>query len=264
MQTTRHLPDVAALAILGITGIAYGGPPFVTDDPEPVELHHWEFYIASMHSELGGDWSGTAPHFELNYGAVPDLQLHTIVPLAYDSPPDGPVRYGWGDVELGAKYRFVQETNGWPQIGAFPLIEIPSGSERENLGNGHAQAFIPLWVQKSWGPWTAYGGGGYGINSFSGHNNWGYVGGVLQKQVLTNLLIGVEIYHQTLYQTDFPNQGTAFNIGTVYDFTDNHHLLFSIGRSIDGPIGFQCYIAYQLTFEKSLFEAGEHPIGGGR
>ena len=265
MRPKHRLPAVAVSAVLSLAlaGIAFGGPPFVTDDPEPVEYQHWEFYIASMHSELGGDWSGTAPHFEVNYGAVPDLQLHLIAPLAYDSPPEGAGHYGMGDLELGAKYRFIQETNGWPQVGVFPLLEVPAGSARNNLGNGHSQAFLPLWLQKSWGSWTAYGGAGYGVNSFSGHDNWGFAGGVLQKQVWTNVLIGAEVYHQTAYGNRFPNVGTAFNIGTVIDFSEQQHLLFSVGRSIDGPTKFQCYIAWQFTFDNSLFKPHPH-FGSGQ
>jgi hypothetical protein len=236
-----------------LADFAYAGPPFVTDDPEPVEYQHWEFYIASIQSKTGGDWSGTAPHLELNYGVVPNLQLHVIAPLAYDSPPDASSHYGVGDLELGAKYRFIDETNWWPQVGIFPLVELPVGSARENLGNRHAQAFFPLWLQKSWGNWTAYGGGGYGLNSVSGNGNWNFVGAVLQNQIMTNLLVGIEVYHQSASQTDFPNQGTAFNVGLVYDFNENQHLLFSAGRSIDGPIDFQCYVAYQFTFDNSLF-----------
>jgi hypothetical protein len=261
MQTRRHLLAIGLAAVLSLATarIASSGPPFVTDDPEPVDYQHWEFYVASMHSKLEGDWSGTAPHFEINYGAVPELQLHVIAPLAYDSPPQGAAHYGWGDIELGAKYRFVQETNGWPQIGVFPLVELPAGSARENLGNGHAQAFLPVWAQKSWGSWTAYGGGGYGLNSFSGHDNWGFVGAVLQKQVLTNVLLGVEVYHQSQYETDFPNSDTSFNVGTVIDLTENHHLLFSAGRSIDGPVKFQCYIAYQFTCDNSIWHFWKKP-----
>jgi hypothetical protein len=262
MPITRCLPVVAALAILGFAGTARGGPPFVTDDPEPVEYQHWEFYVASQDSKLGGDWSGTGPHFELNYGVVPDVQLHLIAPLAYDSPPTGSSHYGYGDTEFGVKYRFIQETNGMPQAGIFPLLELPTGSAENNLGNGHLQAFLPLWLQKSWGSWTAYGGGGYGVNSFSGNQNWEFVGAVLQKQVLTNLAIGVECYHQTTYQTDFPNVGTAFNVGAVIDLSEQQHLLFSAGRSIDGPIGFQCYIAYQFTFDNSLFHFWSTPRHG--
>jgi hypothetical protein len=50
---------------------------------------------------------------------------------------------------------------------------------------------------------------------------------------------------------------TAFNIGTVLDFTEHQHLLLSVGRSIDGPTDFQVYIAYQITFGSESF----HSIG---
>ena len=241
--------------------MVFAGPPFVTDDPEPVDYQHWEFYIASQDSQLGGDWSGTAPHFEINYGVAPDLQLHLIAPLGYDSPPTGAAHYGLADIEIGAKFRFIQENNWLPQVGVFPLLELPTGSANDALGNGHLQAFLPVWLQKTWGSWTVYGGGGYGINSFSGYQNWGFFGAVLQKQVLPNVLIGAEVFHQTVYQTDFPNVGTAFNIGMVIDFNENQHLLFSAGRSIEGPIGFQCYIAYQFTFGPEVFHSVSHWFG---
>jgi hypothetical protein len=241
---------------------AHAGPPFVTDDPEPVDYQHWEFYVASQDAKVGGDWSGTGPHFELNYGVLPDVQLHLIAPLAYDVPPDGPRQYDLGDIELGVKFRFLQETNYLPQAGIFPLLEVPTGSQSENLGNGHWQAYLPLWLQKSWGSWTAYGGGGYGINSLSqGSRNWQFVGAVLQKQVLSNVALGAEIYHQSDSQTDFPNSGTAFNVGLVIDLSEQHHLLFSVGRSIDGPVDFQCYVAYQFTFDNSLFHFWNHLHG---
>jgi hypothetical protein len=229
------------------------GPPFVTDDPEPVEYQHWEFYLASQNSKTAGDWSGTAPHVEVNYGVVSNVQLHLIAPLACDAPSAGPTHYGYGDTELGVKFRFIEETEHMPQVGVFPLLEVPTGSAKDNLGNGHLQALLPLWLQKSWGSWTAYGGGGYGINSGASNQNWGFVGAVLQRQVLTNVLIGAEVYHQTARQLGGAND-TAFNVGTVIDFSEQHHLLFTAGRSIDGPTEFQCYIAYQFTFDNSLFQ----------
>src|ERR1017187_2736428 len=115
-----------AVCLLSGSLTAWAGPPFVTDDPEPVDYQHWEFYIASAHTKLGGDWSGTAPHIELNYGVVPNVQLHLIAPLAYDVPPDGKSHYGYGDTELGVKFRFIQETNCLPQVGVFPLLEVPN------------------------------------------------------------------------------------------------------------------------------------------
>lgn len=244
-----------------VAGTAEAGPPFVTDDPEPVEFQHWEFYVASFDSKIPGDISGTGPHLELNYGVIPNVQLHVIAPVGYDVPSDGRTHYGFGDLELGVKFRFVQETDSVPQVGVFPLLEVPTGSLKENLGVGHPQAFLPMWLQKSWGDWTAYGGGGYGLGADIGSKNWGYGGLVVQRKISENVTIGAEIYHQTAYQTDFPNLGTAFNFGAVIDLSKEHHLLFSVGRSIDGPINFQCYVAYQFTFDNSLFHLwnGSHP-----
>jgi hypothetical protein len=33
-----------------LPAMAIAGPPFRTDDPEPVEYEHWEFYVASQGS----------------------------------------------------------------------------------------------------------------------------------------------------------------------------------------------------------------------
>jgi hypothetical protein len=242
------LPSGIGALALCVATTAHAGPPFVTDDPEPVEYQHWEFYVASLDSKIPGDISGTGPHLELNYGAVPNLQLHVIAPMAWDTPSDGRTHYGFGDLELGFKYRFIQETDYCPQVGIFPLLEVPTGSARENLGAGHTQAFIPIWLQKSWGDWTVYGGGGYGLAADVGSKNWGYGGIVVQRKLSENFNLGAEIYHQSAYQTDFPNLGTAFNVGAVIDLSKNHHLLFSAGRALQGPTNFQFYFAYQLTW----------------
>jgi hypothetical protein len=39
----------------------------------------------------------------------------------------------------------------------------------------------------------------------------------------------------------------GFNLGTIVNLTDKHHLLFSMGRDIHGQNRFSTYIAYQLT-----------------
>jgi len=191
--------------------------------------------------------SGTAPHVELNYGVVPNVQLHLIAPLAYNAPSMGATHYGYGDTELGVKFRFLQEDARVPQAGIFPMLEIPSGNEAEGLGTGRLHAFLPLWLQKSFGAWTVYGGGGYGINPGVGNENWGFGGVVMERQVMKNLMLGGEIYHDTATVTG-GRDDTAFNIGTTVDLSDLQHLLLSAGRSIDGPTDFQAYAAYQWTF----------------
>ncbi len=138
------LAVLLSILSLALAGKAHAGPPFVTDDPEPVELYHWEVYVASLVAHDSGGWSGTAPHLEINYGAVPNLQLHLVAPLTFSAPKGASTQYGYGDTELGFKYRFIEETDHRPQIGIFPLIELPSGDSTRGLGNGKAQIFLPL------------------------------------------------------------------------------------------------------------------------
>ncbi len=228
---------------------SFAGPPYATDDPEPVEYRHWEFYLASQDYYYVRDgWSGTAPHFEVNYGVVPDVQLHLIAPLAFVAPINGSAHYGYGDTELGAKFRFVHESNWAPQVGTFPFLEVPTGSRARDLGNGSALVFVPLWLQKSFGDWTTYGGGGPWFDTGGHHEHWWYLGWQAQRHVARALSIGAELFHLTPIGT-VTRSDTRYNLGGVIDLGDTHHLLLSFGRSIVGSVHFQGYVAWQVTVE---------------
>ena len=77
---------------------------------------------------------------------------------------------------------------------------------------------------------------------------------VVQRQVTKNVLMGAEVYHRTTMEIG-GRADTAFNIGTVMDFTEHQHLLLSAGRSIDGRTDFQVYIAYQITLGPEFFHS---------
>ena len=109
---------VLGLAVALVSSTASAGPPYTTDDPEPVEYRHWEIYLASQSFHDTDGWTGTAPHLEVNYGAVPNVQLHAITPVAYSIPESGPRTYGYGDTELGAP------------VGVAPMV----GAHRQEHG----------------------------------------------------------------------------------------------------------------------------------
>jgi len=61
---------------------ALAGPPFLTDDPEPVDYRHWEVYLAASHERTKFERTATLPQVEVNYGLVSDVQVHCIAPAA--------------------------------------------------------------------------------------------------------------------------------------------------------------------------------------
>jgi len=118
---------------------------------------------------------------------------------------------------------------------------------RIGLASGHAQVFLPTWLQRSSGPWTTNGGGGYWINPGEGNRNWSFVGWLLQRELSPGFTAGVEIFHETA-SVDEGDSDTKFNIGAICDFSENYHLLISAGHTVQGPTGFQSYVAFQATF----------------
>ena len=243
-----------ASAVLGLMvhlaltpALSLAGPPYATDDPEPVDYKHWELYLASQVAHDEGGWSGTAPHVEVNYGVLPNVQLHLIAPLVFDLPNQATGRYGYGDTEVGVKFRFISESDWRPIVGIFPILELPSGDAKNGLGSGHVQTFLPVWLQKSIGAWTTYGGGGYWINPGAGNRDYWFVGWLVQRKIVEHVAAGIEIFHTTPKEV-YGESETRFNVGLIVDFTDSQHLLFSAGRGLQGSNDFQGYLAYQLTF----------------
>jgi len=225
------------------------GPPYDTDDPQPVGFRSWEFYLSSHSSYLRYSAQGTLPHFEVNYGVVKNVQLHLLVPLAFYDEYGGKMNYGIGDIEVGVKFRFIQESKYIPQIGIFPLCEIPAGNPNRELGNGTVQYFLPLWIQKSFSDkWLTYGGYGYWMNPAKSEENWSYVGWQAQYQLTEKVSIGAELYD--IIPDHHSGNDARFNIGSVIDLNDQNHLLFSAGRSFNNDTSFQCYVGYLFTIYK--------------
>jgi hypothetical protein len=248
---------VALIAVFSTT--AQAGPPFLTDDPEPVEYQHGEFYVFSLLEATKGVTAVQVPAFEFNYGIAEETQFHIIAPFNSFASTGNPTEYGFGDIQLGIKYRFLKETDDWPQLGVFPMLMVPSGDADRGLGNGSVWATLPIWAQKSWGKWTTYGGIGYAINPAAGRKNYLFGGWLLQRKVTEKLTLGGEVYFQGA-DTDTglgPSLSTAggifqstslINLGGFYDFDEHFHFLFSAGYSLAGDKIVPGYLGLQYTW----------------
>jgi hypothetical protein len=72
-----------ALAVLALaSACAFAGPPFQTDDPEPIDYKRSELYTFASSDGAAVATDTAGPAVEYNYGPLPNVHLHIIVPLA--------------------------------------------------------------------------------------------------------------------------------------------------------------------------------------
>jgi hypothetical protein len=230
---TRLAGAIGILAVLATPAAA--GPPFVTDDPEPTDTGHWENY-AYVTAIGQRDQTDAETGFDLNYGALKDLQLTTIIPVEIDKGAAPAL----GDIQLAAKYRFIHQSteSPAPDVSFFPAAILPTGKEEHDLG-----LFLPLWAQKDWGKWSMFGGGGYTIKPGAGNRNSWLTGVALTREVSERLTLGAEIFDQTA-QTTRDRAFTGMNLGVIYKATKHWSLLMSGGPNVQGPLAGRQYDLY--------------------
>jgi hypothetical protein len=236
---------------LTVPAPALAGPPFVTDDPEPVELHKWEINLALTGTAAGGGGVAALPGVDANYGLAPELQLQFQPQLSVAWGASG-TEIGVGDIELGLKYRFVREDKqGWrPMVAVFPSVTLPTGNPQRGLGSGNGQAFLPVWVEKNIGKWTLDGGAGYRIDPGADNRNAWFVGGLLLYQLTEKLQLGGELFRQGA-ELRGGKTAAGFNLGGSLVLTEEYNVLFSAGTGVANQIAtdrFSGYLALQVAF----------------
>jgi hypothetical protein len=220
----------AVLAILvAVASPALAGPPYVTDDPEPTDTGHWENYLFVEGTRAGGQFGGPPVGVELNYGAFTDTQLTFSFPLNPD-PGAGGMGLVWAPLGGGIKYRFIEEDeDGWrPQVAFFPQIFVPVGTAART---SPTTELLPIWMQKSFGPWTMFGGGGFTNNPGAGNRDFANYGWALQRQVSSDFALGVEVFGQSR-DSDADRGAAAVGLAGLYDFSDEWHLVGSVNTGI--------------------------------
>jgi hypothetical protein len=228
-SSIRSAISTSVGGLLLLLGPALAGPPYVTDDPEPTDTGHFENYLYVQGTRAEDAFDAPGAGVEINYGVVADTQLTWSVPL---NPNPGPGGMGivWAPLGGGVKYRFMEEDqNGWlPQAAIFPQIYIPVGAASRSTP---VTELLPVWLQKSFGDWTSFGGGGFVNNPGAGNRNYEIYGWALQRQITNKLALGAEIFGQARSGDD-DAASTAVGIAALYDFNDRWHVVGSVNTGI--------------------------------
>ncbi len=260
----------AALLLMLLAGVrAWGqaGPPFQTDDPTPVDLGHYEAYVFGQADGTPAEMDAVGPAFEFNWGAVPNIQLHAILPLGGVWPSNNPAylpggvgasAFGITDVELGFKWGFIKQTKHRPQIGSFTMFEIPTGSYAKGLGVGKVWYKLPLWAEKEFGPWSLCGGMGYTVVPQTGYQNFLYGGVLLKREMSKRLELSVEMFSHARegFAAAQTEASAMVDAGGYYHFkAPGWQLLFAYGHSVAGQTENYAYLGLYKTWGKDRKEA---------
>lgn len=270
---------LCAITLSASRSRAQAGPPFQTDDPTPVDYQHYEAYVFGVVDGTPVEIDTVGPGFEFNWGAVPNIQLHAIVPLGAAIPGNSPVylpngagpsAFGITDTELGVKYGFIKQTKHRPQIGSFTMFEIPTGSYSKGLGVGRVWYKLPIWVEKEIGPWSLVGGVGYAVVPQDGYKSYLYGGYLLKRELSKKLELSAEIFSHAREGDAAPQTEASAMIdaGGYYHFqSPGLQLLFAYGHSVAGQTENYAYLGLYKTWgkggpasneEKAMFAAKLH------
>lgn len=233
-------------------GAAQAGPPYLTDDPDPVPRGHWEAYIFSLSDGTHAGTALTAPSYEMNYGAAKNLQLHFVLPYVHVFAPGTPTAHGLGDIEVGAKYKLIDESELVPEIGVFPFVELATGDPGRGLGFGTTWYRLPVWLKKGFGNWSVYGGGGAVVVPQDGFVNQPFTSVLVQNKLGSKWVLGMEMYGHGAQNSgpDGLQHAVLVNLGGYYSFNDHMQFMFAGGHSVAWQAETYTYAAMYWTWGK--------------
>jgi hypothetical protein len=218
---------------------------FIMDTPVTLPYERVTLDFHSTFSENKNGTSANTPALMTNVGLYPDLQLQVVTPATLSAPKHGPKHYGYGDVKLGLKCRFMHETDALPAAALYPKVTLPSGDAGKGLGNGTWFGRFPLWMQKGYGDWKFTTGGGVYINPAT--RNYPFAGLLIQLQINKYFMLGNEFFAEGKENSkDKPK--LISNFGGSYFFNSQSFLAFSIGHSIAGAKRFVAFLGYGIAW----------------
>lgn len=145
---------LAAFLLLIEAAVAYAGRPLTIDDVAPVATGQLEIelgFYPGLPNRGGRDQKW--PVAAVTYGVFEQLEVGLAIQrINQDGPGTAPTR-GFEDLHFNAKYKFLNETAGFPALAAAMDVKLPTANRSKGLSTGKADETLLLIATKSLARW---------------------------------------------------------------------------------------------------------------
>ncbi len=235
-----------ALALCTSLSAAHAGTPYNVDDPATTEAGHTGISLNYFSTQIRGSEAQSAPNITVTYGQTPKLELDLLAGLATARASGTDRQTGFGDIVLGARWRFAEETRRAPQVGLAYFLKVPTASTTYGLGTGKADHLLYLMAAKSYGKAYVFGQAGCGCPGMKGQKNNAVYGLACTYQTTEKLVLGVQVYGNTTPADGVPGE-LAYGVGLTDNYAANQALLVAASHSTRGLSDLNLYVGITWT-----------------
>jgi hypothetical protein len=231
----------APLLLLLANGLAHAGPPLLTNDPDTPGPGAWEINLAATGDRHDGGWDVDAPDVDLNRGVGERIQLSLHVPWSHAHADGGRWQSGWGAVEFGVRWRFLdQGEDGW-KIAVQPqwVSAFSHAAQRQGLAPAHDEWVLPVQASHPLGRVDV-------VMEVARHvvaheaDTW-------QAGVFADAACRARLHCLVELNTTWDGGArTAFNLGAVKAVNPHLNLLGSAGTELTGPAQERAHLLFYL------------------
>lgn len=205
----------------------------ITDDPFTVGANNWEINLLPTMERVRGSTLYEAPNVDVNYGVGNRIQLKLEVPWVVSTVSGASTQSGLGNVGIGMRYRFIDESKYGFAMSTYPAFEFAgfASSVRRGVADPGRSFFLPVEIAKTVNGLGVNGEIGY-LFEQDGDGSWQY-GLLFGRDASEKVELLGELHGSSA--KDFSDREMLVNLGSRIGMTDHVTLLVSAGRTLQSP-----------------------------
>jgi|GEM_PF-1529168 len=226
---------LVSLGLIWAYSPVFGYHPLSTDDPGTTEFRHFELEWGNDFTFPESELKDISGYVQIKAGLAKSLELDFAQGWTYWRDEPGLASSGWQDATVALKYRFYGDGDGPFNFALGAIFNLPSGESKKGLSEG--DDIIPtLYLIGTAGSERVRVLMNFGASFYpsSSEQDPIYLYGLaLEYSLKDNLALVGEIYGESDFSKDNPNDCLEGLVGAVYSVKDWLSLSAGIGLGLD-------------------------------